>query len=265
MYRTQFSFSVSVVAPTLLASSLLLLSSCVAPYSTEELEIVDTAFATGDTSQLRGRTKYLYQRKARQLRVEHAAENLDPSGLDFHDLRLYEKEVAKIDRAEREAELENRRIVEALERERLIDLEEKRVADAAATRKAEREAAAKAARLAREKEEKRLQAIADAKEFKAKIAEPLHAEWDNDIDMLKEHFHSNDFQPADRLASVYARTVQLLVNGSANPEQVSEFYAELSEPEQADYTRLFNDKTGVELVAGFWAKHERNDAIPALD
>ncbi len=265
MHRFFLTPATSAVAMSVLAAMLLMLGACVAPYTTQELEIVDDAFASGDTSQLRGRTKYLYQRKARQLRIEHAARNLDPSDLDFHDMRLYEKEVAKYDRARLEAELERKRLAERQEKERLIALEEQRVAAAAATREAKRKAAARSARLAREKEEQRLAKIAEEERFRAKIQEPLHAEWGKDIDRLKQHFRSNDFEPADRLASVYARTVQLLVNGSPTEEQISEFYSALSEPEQADYTRLFNDETGVELVAGFWAEHERNDAIPPLD
>lgn len=264
MFRIQFPSIGLTISTSLLALSFLLLGACVAPYTGEELEVVDDAFRSGDTSLLRGRTKYLYQRKVRQMRIEYAARNLDPSGLDFHDLRLYEKEVAKLNRQKLEANLEQRRLAEIQEKERRIALEEKRVATAAANRKAEREAASEAARLAREEEEQRLQNIADAESYEKKIAEPLHAEWDQDIDQLKQHFKTNDFEPADRLASVYARTVQLLVHGSPTTEQISSFYAELSPPEQADYTRLFSDATGVDLVAGFWANHERNDAIPAI-
>ena len=257
MRRLQFLPDISTASLITVAASLLSISACVAPYTDNEIALVERALLTGNTSELRGRTDYLYQRRLRQLRVEQAARNLDPSGLDYLEIGLYREELAKIDRKALEAEIERERLAAQLEIERQRAAEEQRLADIAAKAEAELQAAREAARIEREREAERQRKIAAEEAYKKKIAAPIHPEWNEDIDRLAQHFKSNDFKPADRLANVYARTMQLVLNGSADTDKMSNFFAELSDPEQADYNRLFADQTGVQLVADFWSSHER--------
>ena len=257
----------TVTLPSLLvlALSMLAISACVAPYTEQEIKIVDDAILTGNTSQLRGRTEYLFQREIRKLRVQQAARNLDPTGLDYLEMGLFREELARLDRAKVEARLEQERLAELRELERQRAAEEQRLAEIAAKAEAELAAVREARRIADEKEKARQQKIAAEQDYQRKIKEPIHEEWNEDIDLLAEHFDSNDFKPADRLASVYARTMQTLLNGSSDTDRFSEFFAKLSDAEQADYNRLFVDQVGVDLVSDFWAKHERAGLVPPLD
>jgi len=232
-------------------SVVFMLGACAANYSKRDLADVDRALLTGDESELSGKTKFLYQRKLRERKVEQAAINRDPSGLDHIEKRMYKKELRRVKEREKIAEKER---VEAVAAARLAAIE----AEAERTRLAELEAE----RLRLEKERKRQERIAAAKAYKKKIAQPIHPEWNQDMANLTEYFKTNGFEPAHRLVGVYARTMQFLVHESPSAQQFSSFLSKYSDIEQLDHRRLFVDETGVDLVAKFWESHGRADLVP---
>lgn len=230
-----------------------LLSACATSYSQGDRDVVDRAISTGDESELRGKTRYLYLRKLRQLKVEDAARRRDPSELDYIEIAMYEKELARVKKLE---------IVEAREK---VELEEQQ---RLAAIEAEEERKAKALAVAMERinarDRARKEKLEQAEEFERKIAEPLHPEWTRDMDMLATYFKSKGFEPAPRLVDVYARTMQFLVHATPSSDQFNNFYEKFSDVEKQDHSRMFHDDTGVELLAKFWSDHERADRVPPI-
>jgi len=255
----------------------LLLTGCAASYSKHDLRTVDDALRSGDGSHLKGKLGYLYRKEARKIRVEHAARNLDPSGLDRIELVMYNREVRrqartadKLEyqrlRAEEDERKEEKRLAKEkvrLEKERVLAAEaaeeEQRLAAIAAEEEEKRQALLKI-----EDQRARQDKLAEAERIKQKAAQPLHPEWGEDMQDLTAFMKKNDFEPAHRLVDVYARTMQFLVHLSPDADQFSDFYASLTDSEKLDHRRLFQDGTGQDLLAQFWSSHERADRIPAL-
>jgi len=252
-----------------------LLTACAAPYSAAERETVDNAIRSGDTSLLRGKTRYLYQTTVRQMKVEDAALRADPSGLDHIEIAMYRQEVEKLKwKQKREAvKAEQEKEKQRLAAIRAQKQEEKRLAQELEEK--EKREAEEARLLAEKQEQDRLKKIADAEAarakkiaeaeaFENKIAQPVHAEWQDDMEMLATHFKSNDFEPADRLVDVYSKTMQFLVHASPDNDQFNTFFAKFSDTEKKDHSRMFQDAEGIELLAKFWEEHDRSDLVPAV-
>ena len=260
----------------------LLLTGCAASYSKHELRTVDDALRSGDGSHLTGKLGYLYRKEARKIRVEHAARNLDPSGLDRIELVMYNREVRRQARVADKLEYQRLRAAEderkeekrlakekvRLEKERVLAAEtakeEARLAAIAAEEEEKRQALLKIENRKKAKEQARQDKLAEAERIKQKAAQPLHPEWGEDMQDLTAFMKKNDFEPAHRLVDVYARTMQFLVHLSPDADQFSDFYASLTDSEKLDHRRLFQDGTGQDLLAQFWSSHERADRIPAL-
>ncbi len=252
-----------------------LTAGCSVSYTKQDLATVDKALRTGNADHLRGKQLYLYQQKERKSRVEKAAISRDPSNLDRLELVMYKREVRRLERVAEKEELtrlrqaeqqrqEAKQVAEQRRQEASRIAEEERLAAIAAQEERQRLAdeAKEQRRIAKEQERQRK--IADAERIKRKMAEPLHADWKSDMQDLTVFLKEKDFEPAHRLVDVYARTMQFLVHLEPDADQFSDFYATLTDSEQIDHRRLFQDGTGRELLTEFWSSHERSDRVPSL-
>ncbi len=269
-----------------LCLTVVLTAGCSTTYTKQELATVDKALETGNAEHLRGKLSYLYRKKQRKLRVDQAALKRDPSDLDRLELVMYKREIRRLERVAEKEELtrlrqadqkrkEEQRLAEEkrIEAERLAEekrieaerlAEEQRLAEIAAEEEKQRlaEEAREQRRIEREQEKQRK--IAAAEQKKRKMAEPLHADWKTDMQDLTVFLKEKDFEPAHRLVDVYARTMQFLVHIKPDAEEFSDFYATLTDSEQIDHRRLFQDGTGQELLTEFWSSHERAGRVPSL-
>jgi len=252
----------------------ILLPGCAVHYSKPEIQIVDDAIRAGNPGDLRGKLLYLYQQKDRKLRVEQAAINKDPSGLSRVEMALYNRQIKRKEihdarklLAEQKLQAkaqkdEQNRLALAKEEQKKREKEEELAAIAKAEeakRQAEAQRLASIEEVEKARQRKRDEKVA----FKQKISEPLHQEWDADMAMLADHFKSNGYEPAQRLASVYARTMQFLVHASPDTDQFNDFFSEFSDTEKLDHRRMFHNEEGQELLAEFWSEHERaGELIP---
>lgn len=249
-----------------------MLSSCAVRYSKPEIQIVDEAIAAGNPGDLRGKLLYLYQRKDRKIRVEQAAINKDPSELSRVEMALYNREIKRKEILDaRKLRVEQRLLAkEQKEEQKRLELAKKeqikreKEAELAAIAKAEEDKRqAEARRLAsiEAAEKERQRKINEKIAFKEKIAQPLHPEWNEDMAMLTDYFKSNGYEPAQRLVSVYARTMQFLVHASPDTDQFNDFFSEFSDTEKLDHRRMFSNEEGQELLAEFWSEHERSGEL----
>jgi len=249
-----------------------MLSGCAVKYSKPEIQIVDDAIQAGNPGDLRGKLLYLYQQKDRKIRVEQAAINKDPSGLSRVEMALYNRQIKRKEILDARAiRAEQRRLAQEQKaeqkRQAIAKKEQEQRAkeeELAAIAKAEEsKRQAEAQRLANiEKAEKERQRKIDEKiAFKEKIAQPLHPEWNEDMEMLTDYFKSNGYEPAQRLVSVYARTMQFLIHASPDTDQFNDFYSEFSDAEKLDHRRMFANEEGKELLAEFWSEHERSGEL----
>lgn len=251
------------------------LGGCSVSYTKQELATVDTALRTGEASHLRGKVRYLYQRKERKLRVEEAARKGDPSNLGRLELVMYNREVKRLARVTEKQELqrlrqaeqqrqEEQRLAEEQKQEAIRLAEEQRLAKIAAEEEEKRLATEASERRKLAKEQERQRKLAEAARVKRKMAEPLHADWKTDMEQLTTFMKEKDFEPAHRLVDVYARTMQFLVHLNPDADQFSDFYSTLTESEKIDHRRLFQGGTGQELLTEFWSSHERADRVPSV-
>jgi len=231
-----------------------LLPGCAVHYSKPEIQIVDDAIRAGNPGDLRGKLLYLYQQKDRKLRVEQAVKRKE-----IHDARKLLAEQKLQAKAQKD---EQNRLALAKEEQKKREKEEELAAIAKAEeakRQAEAQRLASIEEVEKARQRKRDEKVA----FKQKISEPLHQEWDADMAMLADHFKSNGYEPAQRLASVYARTMQFLVHASPDTDQFNDFFSEFSDTEKLDHRRMFHNEEGQELLAEFWSEHERaGELIP---
>ena len=225
---------------------------CAVTTTPEQDQKLEQAVESRDPTALQGTLRVLYDRRISEIEVSEAVAKRDPSSLKGRQHLSYARQVdVKLQeeaslQAAREAEEQKRLEALAAEAEKQR-LEEERLAQL------EREAAELAAlQRAEAAENARLRKIADARAFQRKIKQPIHDNWISDMKDLTQHFRENGFEPATRLVDVYARTMQFLVHAKPNEQQFSAFYAKFSETEKLDHRRMFANKTGTELIAGFW-------------
>jgi len=249
-----------------------MLSSCAVKYSKPEIQIVDDAIRAGNPGDLRGKLLYLYQQKDRKIRVEQAAINKDPSGLSRVEMALYNRQIKRKEILDaRAARVEEKRLAteQRAEKKRLAIAQkeqqkrekEEQLAAIAKAEEAKRQAEAKRLASIEEAEKARQRKIDEKIAFKEKIAQPLHPEWNEDMEMLTDYFKSNGYEPAQRMVSVYARTMQFLIHASPDTDQFNDFFSEFSDAEKLDHRRMFANEEGKELLAEFWSEHERSDEL----